>query len=373
MGAAALERNALIFRHVTQKSMMGCESLQKRDGKIMIFKLLKTGTVWLALVSLPLPLSANVAPAPETVERSVLVVVGAPGTDEYAPIFERWARHWRQAEESGNAEVKMIGLDSPGEKDDRTLIQEWLDRQPKAGDRELWLVFLGHGTFDGQLAKANLRGPDISATELAEWLADFHRPLVIIDCTSCSGPFVNRLSGENRIIITATKSGYEMNYARFGGYFSEAIFDPKADLDRDGQTSLLEAFLSAGARVEEFYESEDRLATEHALLDDNGDGLGTQANWFRGIRPVKKPREGSKIDGLRAHQVHLIPSEQEKRLPLEVRKRRNELELQINDLREQKGDLNTDAYYHRLEPLLIELAHLYESAETSGNAGKVNP
>src|SRR5262249_60020204 len=55
-------------------------------------------------------------------------------------------------------------------------------------------------------------------------------------------------------------------------------------------------------RVAEFYEAEGRLATEHALLDDNGDGLGTPADWFRSVRAVKKVADGASADGLRSEE-----------------------------------------------------------------------
>ncbi len=130
-----------------------------------------------------------------------------------------------------------------------------------------------------------------------------------------------------------------MNITRFGGYFARALADRAADLDKDGQTSLLEAFLAASHRTEEFYKQAGRLATEHALLDDNGDGLGTPAAWFRGVRAVKKPDKGATIDGLRAHQIHLVRNLDEKQLPPALRARRDELEISISRLREGKAQI----------------------------------
>ena len=163
------------------------------------------------------------------------------------------------------------------------------------------------------------------------------------------------------MIVTATRSGYEQNYARFGQFVAEAIADPAADLDKDEQTSLLEAFVMASRRVVEFYEAEGRLATEHALLDDNGDGLGTPSDFFRGVRAVKKPAEGATVDGLRAHQLHLVRSERELKMPPEIRVRRDELELTVARLRDSKEKLGEDEYYRRLENLMTELAKLYSS------------
>ena len=232
--------------------------------------------------------------------------------------------------------------------------------ESRSSSEPLWLVFIGHGTFDGRQAKFNLRGPDVSATDLSEWLDGFERPLAVINCASSSGPFVNRLSAPNRVVATATKSGYESNYTRFGEHLAAAITDTAADLDKDGQTSLLEAFLAASARVAEFYDQESRLATEHALLDDNGDGLGTPSAWFRGVRAIRKAKDGASLDGLRANQFHLVRSPQDRNMPSGVRDRRDELELAVARLRERKGELEEEKYYARLEALLLDLARLYE-------------
>ncbi len=118
------------------------------------------------------------------------------------------------------------------------------------------------------------------------------RPLAVINCSSASAPFLNRLAGENRVVITATKSGDEQNFAHFGQYLAAAIADGDADVDKDGQVSLLEAYLTACRNLDEFYKQEARLPGEHALLDDNGDGLGTPAAWFRGVRATQRAKAG---------------------------------------------------------------------------------
>jgi len=245
--------------------------------------------------------------------------------------------------------------------------------EPKEGSSELYLVLIGHGTFDGKEARFNLRGPDVSATDLATWLQPFRRPLALIDTSSSSAPFLNKLSATNRVIITATRSGNEQNITRFGQYFAEAITSPDADLDKDGQVSLLEAFLIASRRTSEFYKVEGRIATEHALIDDNGDGLGTQADWFRGLRAVKAPKEKAAVDGALAQQFHLLHSEAENRLTEEQRKKRDELEHEVFRHREKKGKVPEDQYYRDLEKMLLDLARLYETNSTSANPSNVNP
>jgi hypothetical protein len=321
----------------------------------------------------------------------VVAVVGAAGTPEYGTQFAAWARLWEQACVRSRATFLAVGLDEPGATSDRERLQEVLagiaaSSDPGSGTSDsastenpqgsvvgppeaaCWLVLIGHGTFDGRTAKFNLRGPDLSAADLAEWLRPLRRPLAVIDTASSSAPFLKELSAPGRIVVTATKSGFEQNYARFGQYLAEAIIDPNADLDKDGQTSLLEAFLSASHAVGQFYAAAGRLATEHALLDDNGDGLGTPADWFRGIRPVQRAADGAALDGYRAHQLHLLASETEAAMAPEVRARRDALELQVIALRDSRAQLADDEYFAQLEPLLGEIARIYERTEGPGSS-----
>lgn len=292
----------------------------------------------------------------------VVVVVGAPGTPEYATQFRRWAELWRTAAQKGNAQAVVVGLDKEGAVNDRDRLRSALAEKPD-GKEPVWLVLIGHGTYDGREAKFNLRGPDVSDAELAEWLTPVKRPVALLDCSSGSSPFLNRLSAPNRVIVTATRSGHELNFARLGQYLAEAIGNPDADLDKDGQVSLLEAFLTASGHVNEFYKSQARLATEHALLDDNGDRLGTPAEWFRGVRATRRAKDGAPLDGLRAHQFHLIPSERERAMPAETRQKRDEIELAVAALREKKDKVSADEYYEQLEKLMVELAKIYRGLE----------
>ena len=299
---------------------------------------------------------------------TVIVVVGAPGGEEYGEKFSQWADHWASAAKTAQAHFVRIEH-SPDEADsegpnDGEVLKQTLAGLEGSSTQAVWLVLIGHGTFDGKKAKFNFRGPDPSAEELGEWLKPLAMPVAVINCASASGPFINALSRPNRVIVTSTKSGAEHNYSRFGEHISTAIADKDADLDKDGQTSLLEAFLSASARVQDFYKTESRLATEHALIDDNGDGLGTPSDWFQGFRAVRSAKEGTLPDGNRANQFVLIANAQDQELPAKIKKKRDELELEIAELRTRKAKLSEDDYYGRLEPLLIELARLYQNAES---------
>lgn len=292
--------------------------------------------------------------------QAVIAVVGAPGTDEYGSQFMEWSERWQAAAASADADFSLIGAEESAESPDRERLQQQLEQTASESTEPLWLVLIGHGTFDGKTAKFNLRGEDITASELAGWLKRLNRPVAVINCASASGPFVNELAVENRVVVTSTKSGFEQNFARFGDFISRAIIDTSFDLDKDEQTSLLEAFIAASSRVEEFYTQEGRLATEHALLDDNADGRGTPANWFRGVRATKAAKDGA-VDGQLANRFCLVRCELENKLSAELRTQRDALEAKIEDLRGEKSTLPEEAYFSQLEPLLVALARRYAS------------
>jgi hypothetical protein len=296
----------------------------------------------------------------------LLIVIGAPGAAEYTGQFERWAGSWKTAAQRASAESILIGATGGSGVTDHDRLHSVLVEKSKASRQPLWIVLIGHGTYDGREAKFNLQGPDVTDAELADWLTSVKRPVAVINCASASGPFINRLSAPNRVVVAATKSGFEMSFSRFGQYLAETITDPQADLDKDGQVSLLEAYLTASSRVEEYYRAHSQLASEHALLDDNGDHLGTPASWFKGVHATQRAKGGAALDGIRAHQLHLIPSTREREMPVEIRQRRDELESLIAALRDQKEKLKDDEYYARLEKLMVELARLYRDVPASG-------
>ena len=293
----------------------------------------------------------------------IVIVVGAPGTPEFGKTFTTSADSWEAAAKEGEASITRIGLEEAGETSDLKQLEEKLGALAKQESKPLWIVLIGHGTFDGREAKFNLRGEDLSASMLAKWLKDSKRPIAVINTSASSAPFLKALSKKDRIVMTATKSGTEDSYARFGQYLSESINSPEADIDQDGAASLLEAFLSATKQVKEFYEKEGRIVTEQALVDDNGDKLGTPADFFRGTRVVLATKDGTVPDGLRAQQWHLVPSEAERNLPDESRQQRDKLEAELFALRARKDSMNEDSYFTGMERIARALAKIYQQAE----------
>ncbi len=302
----------------------------------------------------------DVATADESKTGKMVLVVGAGGAPEYQAAFSEWAENWKLAAQQSGLDFVAIGTSST-DGNDRDVLKEELEKSFGESAQPLWLVMIGHGTHDRNVTKFNLRGPDVSAADLQEWLAPAERPLIVIGGFSCSGGMLNTLQGENRVVITATNSGVELNYSRFGGFLAEAVGDLEADLDHDDQVSLLEAYLLASSNVARFYESDARLATEHSLLEDNHDGKGTSADFFVGIRASGRAKDGSALDGRLAHRYILIPSENAPNLSPAQLAERDRLESEIESLRDRKTSLSEDDYFDQLEALMISMAKLYNA------------
>jgi hypothetical protein len=297
----------------------------------------------------------------------ICIVVGASGEPEYGTMFEQWGSDWSTAVDGmrylaiGQGESNKT--DQPADLvSDRDRVKNWIDSVElveQAGT--YWLILMGHGTYDGKSAKFNLRGADLSSQELGSWLSRSKHRWVIAVCSSSSGPFMSSLSAPGRVVITATKSGAESNFSRFGGFLAQSIRDLNSDLDHDQTISVLEAFLSAARSTARYFEEKKLLATEHAMLDDNGDGKGTTVEFYRGIRPLKKSDNGI-VDGELARTIRLRDSKGSDSLDAESRTRVAALESEIESVRAKKHSMDEAEYYLELERLLIELARIFYPA-----------
>jgi hypothetical protein len=222
------------------------------------------------------------------------------------------------------------------------------------GGEDLVFVFIeGHGSYDGKVYKLNLVGPDPTALDLATMLYSIPaKHFVVVNATNCSGGSLPELSQKGKIVITSTKSGMEKNQTHMGQYFIEALKNNAADSDKNGRVSMMEAFLYASQKVEDYYTSEGNLRTEHAVLDDNGDALG-QSN--------PSPESG---DGLLARTTFLDTeastpvkgswTPEQQKLALEAQ----ELMKQIEALKYKKPEMTDSEYEKKLEDLLLKLARI---------------
>ena len=218
----------------------------------------------------------------------------------------------------------------------------------------LFLLLLGHGNFDGSDYRYNLRGPDLTGAELSAILDRFPTQRIVLVCTTpASGALIPRLSGGNRVILTATKNGYEGNETVFARFFVQSFQNPEVDTDKSRQVSLLEAYTFTHRKVKEWYAEKNQLATEHARLDDNGDGVGSAL-----------PEVGSAEGSLAGRVTLAAPAEAaapagspSALTELEaLRKKKLDLESSLQELRTRKTILPSDQYREQLEALLVELA-----------------
>ncbi|MES2922704.1 MAG: hypothetical protein V4819_14215 [Verrucomicrobiota bacterium] len=289
-------------------------------------------------------------------ERAMVIVVSEPGTVTYEQEFRRQAKAWQDLAAKAKMDVSTIGLEKISPEGARPAVEKAITALPKDGG-DLWLVWIGHGSFDGRTANFNLRGPDIDSTAVRDLLKPFTRRLVVLNLFSASNPFVTALSGKNRVIISSTRSGGERNFTRFGEKFADALTADDADLDLDGSLSLLEAAFRAAAGTRAFYEDAQRVVQEHAVIDDNGDGRGTPVENFKGLRAEAIGKSVSP-DGEIAREIHFLTSSGDS-LPAQAKQDRAKLELAIDALRKRKAELPEKEYYDQLEKLMLEMAGVY--------------
>lgn len=309
-----------------------------------------------------------------------LFVSGLGGDDKYSESFLSTGRLlYESAVASGMQEEKLHWLAESSEQDRRVKAKSTRDavlasladvgKQMRSGDL-LWFVLIGHGSHRDGTSKINLPGPDLSDQDLREALARIpsDRAVVLVNTASASGGFLKTLSGNGRVVVTATKSAGQRNLTVFGAFFAGAFLERRADNDQDGFVSVLEAFVYANEEVKRHYDDSNLLISENALLDDNGDGVGS-------LDPDSLGGENGNEDGIVAARLVLgasalsrVESTPENVALLE---RKSELQGRLDALRRQKNTLNDDLYFEELQSILVEIAKIdrrlrRQSKELSG-------
>ena len=292
-------------------------------------------------------------------DKFALIICGIGGEPAYAKQFSTWATTLRTAlvdRLSFPAAQTTLLVEKPEGEIERAATIEEVRRSfssVKASAKKESSVFvflIGHGSFSDKEAKFNLVGPDLTARELALMIKGIPtKRIVVVNMASASGEFVKPLSSAGTIVITATRSGGEQNATRFPEYFVQALSKGEADADKNGRVSVGEAYSYASRMTAAFYQEQGRLATEHSLLDDNGDGVGHQTaeagdgglattTYFDSFEKVQA--------GGDAELAKLLAD-------------RARLESEIEQLKAKaakKKDQTDEAYEAELEKLLIDLA-----------------
>jgi hypothetical protein len=305
---------------------------------------------------------------PLRAQTHVIIVTGASGEAKYAAAFHASAsalidalvtKHGLAAEnitylaEDPSRDAARIDGKSTKEEVGRAIAR--VSSTARAGDRVL-LVLIGHGSHAGSDSRFNLPGPDLTAAELAVMLAPLKAMQVaIVNAASASGDFLPVLSAKNRIVITATKSSYERNETLFPRHFVAAFATAGADTDKDEQVSLLEAFVYAKREVAREYDTESRLPTEHAMLDDDGDRRGS-------AQPDPQSGDGSLARRFIVGRARVASSAiADANASSALVARKAQLEAQVDSLRRRKDSMPANAYERDLERLLLELARVSQA------------
>ena len=284
-----------------------------------------------------------------------LTISGLGGEPDYDQRFKMWAEDIDSSLKKAGGDTRVITLEAPTRDKIRTQFAE-ITKDAKPADA-LVLMLIGHGSFDGVDYKFNIPGPDITGTELASLLDRIPATRqLVVNMTSSSGGSIEFLRRPTRVVISATKTGTEKNATVFARYWAEALRDPAADTDKNDSVSALEAFHYAERKTAEFFETNKRLATEHAVLEDTGKGEGERD-------PKQENGEGRLAAAFPV--VRLGANAAAARDPVKrpLLERKEQIEQAIDQLKYEKAAMPADEYKKQLTTLLIELAKTQEALE----------
>jgi hypothetical protein len=286
-----------------------------------------------------------------------VTVAGLGGEPDYDQRFTSLAKDLDKLLKASGGDVHVYTLTgSDATKAHLTDTMNQIAREAKADDT-FTLTLIGHGSFDSVEYKFNLPGPDISGEDLAS-LCDrvVAKRQLIVNTTSASGGSIGALQKPGRIVIAATKTGTEKNATVFARYWVEALRDASADVDKNEVISALEAFQYADRKTASFYESQKRLATEHAIIEDTGKKEGVRA-------PSTENGEGLLATNfvlLRLGAAQKAANDPAKRALLG---KKEELERKIDTLKYQKAAMSAEDYKSQLSSALVELARVQEELD----------
>jgi len=286
-----------------------------------------------------------------------VTVAGLGGEPDYEQRFTSQAQEIDKLLHASSGDAKVTTLYGP--QATKANVQNALAqvaREAKPNDAFV-LMLIGHGSFDGYDYKLNLPGPDLSGVDLGAMLDRIGctRQLVV-NMTSASGGSRASLERANRVVITATKSGNEKNATVFARFWVEALRDPSADTDKNETVSALEAFIFAETKTAQFYETQKRLATEHAVFEDTGKHESVRA-------PSTETGEGlflSNFTLVRLGSAQKAFADPAKR---DLLAKKEELEQKIDTLKYQKAAMAPDDYKQQLTDALVELARVQQEID----------
>jgi len=286
-----------------------------------------------------------------------LTIAGLGGEPDYEQRFAGLAADLDRVLRASGAAEHVFTL--AGKDAGRTHIIETLRliAEQALPEDEFTLVLIGHGSFDGVQYRLNLPGPDISATELASLcnhIRSEHQ--LVVNTTSASGASIGAFARRGRAVIAATKSGTEKNATVFARYWVEALQDPTTDVDKNEAISALEAFQYATAKTAAFYQSQQRLATEHAVFEDTDAGVPVRA-------ASTASGAGRLLSSLTLVRLGATRSAAADPAKSALLARKQQLEQKIDTLKYQRAAMAPQDYKQQLTESLVELAKVQGELE----------
>lgn len=299
-----------------------------------------------------------IAARPARADTYFVTVAGLGGEPDYEQRFTELATDLDRIFKAAGASSHVFTLSGKeATRSNLAAVLRTIADQAKPED-DFVLTLIGHGTYDGLEYKFNLVGPDISGARLAQWCGRIaSKRQLVVNTSSASGGSLAALAKHGRAVIAATKSGTEKNATVFARYWVEALQDSRADLDKNDSISALEAFQYATAKTAAFYESQKRLATEHAVFADTGTGAAAVrvASTANGAGRLL-----SSVTLVRLGTERTAASDPAKRSLL-VKK--EQLERRIDTLKLQRAALSPQEYRQQLTESLVALAKVQEELE----------
>jgi hypothetical protein len=284
-------------------------------------------------------------------------VAGLGGEPDYEQRFSALAVDLDRITRAGGATAHVVTLS--GVQATREHLQQALTQIAGTAhaDDALVITLVGHGSFDGQQYKFNLPGPDVSAEQLAGWCDRIAATRqLIVNTTSASGGSVKALQRHDRVVVAATKTGTEKNATVFARYWVEALQDPSTDTDKNQIVTALEAFQYATRKTAAFYETEKRLATEHAVFEEGGKSA-----------PVRDAAADSDAGRMLASfaLVRLGSGSESASDPakLALLKQKEQLEQKIDLLKYQRAAMSPEDYRSQLGQALLALAKVQQELD----------
>jgi hypothetical protein len=294
----------------------------------------------------------------EAAERYALIVTGASGGEAYEQKYATWRTSlssllrdtfgYKPDTLFVLAETEGDGVQKSNRENVQRVLTEMRRRMTK--DDQLMILLIGHGTtLDGEEAKFNLVGPDLSATEWGDLIKPLRGRVVFVNTSSASFPFLRKLAARGRVVLTATDSSAQQFETVFPEFFVEAFAESAADVDKNGRVSMWEAFNYASAGVKQFYDQKGQLPTERPLLDDTGAGVGREADTPGNDGAI------ARITYLQPDAVLALPADT---ALAGLVQRQAELQAELEALKARKESTPADQYEGELEKLLVELARV---------------